>query len=134
MHLYEEQLNHAKATIIRTVQRKVYADEIRCLQEGRTIPKPSPLSKLCSFINSVHLLRVEGQLTRAQLTSDETHSILIPGRHYVTLLLIRHLHESVRHQGRHFTEGAVRSAVFWIVGGKRLISSTIFNCVTCLKL
>lgn len=111
----------------------------KCMQTRSDVSRKSelslsqcPLSKLCSFIDSVHLLRVGGQLTRAQLTSDEKHPILIPGRHYVTLLLIRHFHESV--QGRHFTEGAVRSAGFWIVGGKRLISSTIFNCVTCLKL
>lgn len=37
------------------------------------------------------------------------------------------------HQGRHFTEGALHTAV-WIVGAKRLISSIIFKCVTCKKL
>ena len=133
-HLSEEQLNQAKGTIIRTVQREVYADEIRCLKEGRPVPKSSPLSKLCPFIGSDHLLRVGGRLTRADLTSDESHPILIPGKHHVTQLVIRHFHEKVHHQGRHFTEGAVRSAGFWIVGGKRSISSTIFNCVTCRKL
>ena len=134
-HLNEEQLNQAKATIIRTVQGEMYAEDIRCLQEGRPVPKSSPLSKLCPFIDSDEILvGVGGRLARAQLTSDELHPILIPGRHHITQLLVRHFHVRVCHQGRHFTEGAIRAARFWIVGGKRAISSIIFNCVTCRKL
>lgn len=38
------------------------------------------------------------------------------------------------HQGRQFTEGDLRSAGLRIVGGKRLISSTLHKCVTCRKL
>lgn len=49
----------------------------------------------------------------------------------MTELIVRHFHEKVYHQGRHFTEGAVRTAGFWIVGGTRAVSSTIFNCITC---
>lgn len=60
--------------------------------------------------------------------------VLIPGRHHIATLLVRHFHEEVQHQGRHFTEGALRAAGCWIVGGKRVISTNISNCVTCRKL
>lgn len=40
----------------------------------------------------------------------------------------------MKHQGRHLTEGAVRSAGFWIIGGKRLVASLIYNCVVCMRL
>lgn len=73
-------------------------------------------------------------MSRAQLPSKETHPIIVPERRHDTSLLIRHYHEEVCHQGRHFTEGAVRAAGFWIVGGKRCISSLIDNCVICRKL
>ncbi|XP_030582792.1 uncharacterized protein LOC115778696 [Archocentrus centrarchus] len=134
MHLGEEQLNQAKATIIFTVQREAYSDEVRCLQHGQSVSKSSPLSKLHVFVDVSQLLRVGGRLTQAQLTSDESHPMLIPGRHHVALLLVRHFHKRTCHQGRHFTEGAVRAAGFWIVGGKRLISSVIFHCVICRRL
>jgi hypothetical protein len=39
---------------------------------------------------------------------------VIPGRHYIATLLVRHHHEKIKHQGRHFTDGAIRSAGFWI--------------------
>ncbi len=62
------------------------------------------------------------------------HPALIPGKHHVTQLLIQHFHEKVSHQGRHLKEGAIRAGGYWIVGGKRSVSSSIFNCVTCRKL
>ena len=46
----------------------------------------------------------------------------------------RHYHNQVAHQGRQFTEGALRTAGLWVVGGKRLISSVVHKCVTCRKL
>ena len=43
-------------------------------------------------------------------------------------------HDSVKHQGRHLTEGALRKAGYWLVGAKRAISSFIQKCVICRKL
>lgn len=47
---------------------------------------------------------------------------------------MQHYHERVAHQGRHITEGAIRSAGLWILGGKRLVTSVIYKCVTCRRL
>ena len=60
--------------------------------------------------------------------------VLIPGKHHIAVLLVRKCHLDVRHQGRHFTEGRVRSSGFWITGCKRLVSSLIHRCVMCRKL
>ncbi len=40
----------------------------------------------------------------------------------------------MQHQGRHFTEGAIRESGLWIVRDKWCISSIIEKCVTCQKL
>ena len=40
----------------------------------------------------------------------------------------------MQHQGRLFTEGAISSAGYWITGGRRLVSSRMYNGVTCRKL
>lgn len=71
-HLSEKQLNQAKATIIRTVQREVYAEDIKQVEKGVSLKNSSPLSKLNPFINANGALRVGGRLKRAQLTSDQT--------------------------------------------------------------
>lgn len=77
---------------------------------------------------------VGGWLAESNLPYHETNPLLIPGKHHTATLLIRHHHEAVQHQGRHFTEGAVRTSGSWIVGAKRSISSVIHKCVTCRKL
>ncbi|XP_051803960.1 uncharacterized protein LOC127533925 isoform X2 [Acanthochromis polyacanthus] len=85
-------------------------------------------------MDSHGLLRVGGRLSKSGLPSDEIHPILVPGKQHIATLVIRHFHEKVHHQGWHFAEGAIRAAGFWLVGGKRSISSRIFTCVTCRKL
>lgn len=42
-------------------------------------------------------------------------------------LLVSHYHETVKHQGRHLTEGAIHAAGFWLVGGKHCISSLLYS-------
>lgn len=70
----------------------------------------------------------------ADFTDNEKHPLIIPSGSHIATLLVRHFHERSAHQGRHITEGAVHGAGFWIVGGKRLVSSVIHSCVTCRKL
>lgn len=79
-------------------------------------------------------MRIGGRLKNAQLDDGEKYPIVLPRYHHISTLLVRHHHERVRHQGRHFTEGALREAGVWIVGGKRLVSSVLHACVTCRKL
>ena len=68
------------------------------------------------------------------MDTKDKNPLIIPSRHHIATLLVRHYHETVRHQGRHFTEGAIRAASFWIIDGKRLISSVIHNCIKCRRL
>ncbi|XP_035536922.1 uncharacterized protein LOC118342476 [Morone saxatilis] len=124
----------AKAVVIRCVQQESYGEELNCLRDGIQLSKKSPLRKLNPFIDEDGLLRIGGRLTNADLPRDERHPVILPKTHHIATLIVRHYHEEVFHQGRHFTEGAVRSAGVWIVGGKRLVSSVIYNCVTCKKL
>ena len=67
------------------------------------------------------------------LVDDERNPILVPGNHQIAKLLVLHFHKMTHHQGRHITEGAIRSAGFWITGAKRLVSSLIYKCVNCRR-
>ncbi|KAG7470266.1 hypothetical protein JOB18_028772 [Solea senegalensis] len=127
-------LRQSTSVIIKTVQHEAYDMEFKCLASETTIPKTSPLWSLDPFIDTDGLLRVGGRLSEADLGPDEKRPFILPGRHHVASLLVHHFHEQTQHQGRHFTEGAIRSAGFWIVGGKRCVSKLIFECVTCRKL
>jgi hypothetical protein len=105
--------------IIKQIQKEFYEEEISCLISKKPIPRNSPLITLDPFLDN-GVLRVGGHLNRSNLGVEKRNPVIIPGKCHVAILLVRHFHGSVKHQGRHFTEGAVRSNGFWILGLKRL--------------
>ena len=120
--------------ILKEIQREFYSKEIDRLYKKEPIPRNSTIQSLSPILDSDGLLRVGGRLKNAYLETREKTPIIIPGKHHIATLLVRHFHERVKHKGRHFTEGAVRSAGYWIVSSKRLISSVPHKCVKCRKL
>ena len=105
-------LNRAKFLIIQNVQREAYEQEISSLNNSDGLPKTSPLLKLNPIVDNDGLIRVGGQLRRASLSYEESPPLILPSSHHVSSLLIKHYHEKVQHQKRHFTLGLIRSSGF----------------------
>ncbi|XP_061908363.1 uncharacterized protein LOC133653277 isoform X1 [Entelurus aequoreus] len=128
------QLSKAETIIISCVQKETYRTELDCLAAGKNIPKDSPLRKLDPYMDEKGLLRIGGRLKHATLDIGEQFPIIIPAHNQIGKLLVRHYHQKVKHQGRVFTEGSIRTAGYWIVGAKRCINSILRKCVVCNKL
>lgn len=128
-----EELAAAKLAILKSVQRDAYPEEYTALQENRAISRSSAILDLDPFMCD-GLLKTGGRLRHASIDPEMKNPIILPKQSHVTRLLVSHYHTKVEHQGRQFTEGAVRAAGLWIVAGKRLISSVLHHCVTCRKL
>lgn len=129
-----EESDQVSAIVFRAVQEEVNGQEIKCIQKQEEIPKGSPFRNLDPFIDTHGLLRVGGHLPHSSLDQNEKNPLIIPNQHHIAALLIRKHHEEIHHQGRHFTEGAIHSAGFWIVGGKKRVSIIIYQCITCRRL
>ncbi|XP_071153733.1 uncharacterized protein [Mytilus edulis] len=129
-----DSFSNAENFILISAQHEVYGDEIDCIKRQTQINKRSPIANLNPFLDEQGLLRVGVRIAKSDLDLREKKPLIVPGRHHIATLLVRHYHNKIKHQGRHFTDGAIRSAGFWIVGAKRLISSIIHKCVTCRKL
>lgn len=127
-------LHNVETVIIRDIQKKFYLEEIENIRDSKPVSRNSSIQKLDPYIDSERILRVGGRLKKYNDDPLFKNPIILPAKHHVTTLIVRKLHEDVRHQGRHITEGHIRSSGFWIVGGKRLISSVLHKCVTCRKL
>lgn len=126
------EMTAAEHAISRTVQKEMYTDEYDALESGTTF-RSSPLLRLNTMLVD-SLLRVGERMKHLQLDSNEIHPLILTKNHHVTMLLVRHYNEIVKHQGHHFTEGAIRAWALWLIGDKRLISSVINQCITCWKL
>lgn len=127
-------LSEAESFVIKVTQHEAFEEELVCINQHRSLPRGSALASLSPFLDSKGLLRVGGRLDKSELGENEKHPIIIPSCHHIATLLVRHYHLLVEHQGRHLTEGAIRSAGYWLIGGKRLISSIIHKCIKCRKL
>lgn len=130
----QEDLDQAKTVIVQAVQQDAFKEVLKCIKEGTAISRQSPLYALCPYVDQSGLLRIGGRLSQAHFDRDTISPLILPKQSHVTTLLIRHHHEQAQHQGRHITEGTLRAAGLWIIGGKRLISSILYHCVTCRRL
>ena len=142
------ELQQATTVIIKAVQREVYVDEfklqhqIRKAEEDHGVRrnelkhmiKRSALYHLNPFIDDDGILRVGGRLRRSKLEYREKHPVLMPKKHHVTTLIVRHYHHLVHHQGRLMTHGAIRQAGYWLVNRNQVVSKEINSCVTCKRL
>ena len=54
------------------------------------------------------LMRVGGHLQHAPVDYEAKHPIILPNKHHITSLIIRHHHESVGHSGCDFVLSSVR--------------------------
>ncbi|XP_062597368.1 uncharacterized protein LOC134258800 [Saccostrea cucullata] len=129
-----ESFDKAEKFIIKTVQSEVYSEEIQCILKEKPLPRDSNILPLSPFLDKDGILRVGGRLNKSSLPISEKNPVIIPRNHHIALLIARYYHELCIHQGRHFTAGAIRSAGFWIIGARRLVSSMLHYCVKCRKL
>lgn len=135
---------------MKAVQKEAFAEEMKILQSlevrddvtnrdlarkrNSSMKKTSSLYRLDPFLDEDGVLRVGGRIRHALVSYDLKHPIILPGKSYVTSLLVRHHHERISHQGRGMTLNDLRSHGYWIIGGSSEVSTYISKCVICRKL
>ena len=125
----------AKRCILLATQREYFLPEIQQLKCNKPVAKSSHIYKLDPFIDDKGLLRVGGRLQESPILSlEEKHPILLPKHSHTTLLLIKHYHELVAHQGREATLARLRTQGFWIIKARSVVYSHIHRCVICKKI
>ena len=129
-----ESFRETELFVIKAVQQDFYANELESLKHKLPVGKGSSLAGLNPFIDSSGFIRVGGRINMANVSEDERNPIILPSKGWIATLIVRFYHSTTQHQGRHLTSGAIRSAGYWIVGQKRLVSSILHKCVTCRKL
>jgi hypothetical protein len=120
--------------VINEVQKIAFDSEIQTLSKKQVLSAKSSIATLSPFLNQHGVLCVGGRIDKAPVEDVTKHPVIIQKKSHVALLLVRYFHEKSHHQGRFITEALLRNGGFWIIGAKRLISSTIHRCVICRRL
>ena len=71
-------------------------------------------------------------IDRASISFDSRHPIIIPSKHHVVDLIIRHFHERDGHIGARSVLAAVQQE-FWIIGGHSHVRWILGRCIQCSK-
>lgn len=126
-------LIHQKAEqwLLLSAQLASFPQEYQDLLDGNLVQKSSSLWRLDPFIDDVGLIRVGGRLKRSSLDEELKYPIVLTGKSHLAVLLIRHFHAKIGHQGRTSVLAAIRSSGYWLVGGRSMVSSLIHRCVIC---
>ena len=115
-------------------QRNIFLEVLHYLKDKIPVPDSNPISELAPILVNDGIIRVGGRLKNAQISFGKQHPILLPQDHHVTILIIRHCHERVRHQGHSLTHVDIHSEGFHIVSGKRVTQQHINACILCRQL
>jgi hypothetical protein len=115
-------LKEAESEIFRHVQRAVS----HCLSD-------SSLVRL-GVASESGILYVVGRHRRAPdaIPSDMKKQVLLPKKHHVTELIVRHVHAQVGHGGRETTLACLRTK-YWVIGARNVIRGIISNCFVCRR-
>jgi len=97
---------------------------LRDLKANKEVKGSSRLAKLKPVLVE-GVLCVGGRLEEAvELSHDRKHPIILPKKHHISQLIVRHCHKSLAHAGREQSLAQMRK-MFWILGGRGVAKNII---------
>ena len=128
-----EDFMNARNSLINMVQSEVFYQEINELRDNGCLKANNELVKLDPFLGDDGLLRVGGRLKHALIPYASKHQIILPSRHRVTMLLIRHIHVRNLHCGKEHLMSILRQE-YWIIKCRETVKNVLRKCMVCKKL
>ena len=109
--LTQEELDQATQLIIRVVQGEYFVREVEDLKASKEVKTSSRIARVRPILVN-GILRVGGRLEEAvTLSFDEKYPIILPKRHHISCLMVRHCHERLTHAGREETLAETRKVL-----------------------
>ena len=128
-----QELEAAELAIIYGAQQDAFGDDISALKKGKTLPAASRLAKMCPRLDEDGLLRCDGRTRLADWLPYSTRfPIILPRKHEVTSLIVKHHHELRQHGGTNETLAALTER-FWLESAREEIRQWEAECMVCRR-
>ena len=128
------ELEDAKEIFVRQAQHEAFGEEIAAIKRNKPLPPASKIRSLQPRRDESGILRCGGRLGNAEsLPHDRKHPIVLPRRHSVTRLIVRHYHEQCNHAAGVNHLLALISGKFWIIATREEIREGERACNTCKR-
>jgi hypothetical protein len=131
-HITAVEMLSSLKVIIRTIQQKEFASELKSIKKGESICNKSPLKPLNVFIDADDILRVGGRIRNSSQAFDTKHQMILPKNNQFVQTLARHLHQQHGHVGQQALLAIIRQA-YWPLRAKDLVKFVTRRCITCFK-
>ena len=126
-----EELESAKRKVLMVVQNEVCGRLLSEFNDSSNVNSQNDLKRL-SPIMLDGLLCVGGRLNYSDYPNDFKHPVILPSRHFVTEMIVRHYHKEEGHSGTSQVLAAIRK-YYWIVKGTSTVRRVIGKCVICRR-
>lgn len=127
-----DELINAERQIVKLIQHVAFPDEIKQLSKNNVTKTSRFLKPLSPFLDDFAMVRVGGRLSRANITYDHKHPLLLPSKSHLVRLLIKREHLRLYHAGPQNTLANFRLR-YWPVDGTREVKSVIYKCLKCFR-
>ena len=121
----------ATNAIVKLIQREVYPNEVKDLEDGRAVKCSSKIVKLCPSLDD-GILRVGGRVFAESIPPGARCPMILPPKHHVTQLLITAYHQKLAHAGQNHILALLRER-FWIPKGRSVVRNIVRACTKCKK-
>ena len=126
------ELSQAERYWISISQNDSFSSELSALQSNRDLPYSSVLKSLNPFLDSHGLIRVGGRISNSELSYNNTHPLVLHGKHLITKLIIRCEHRRLLHAGPSLLCSSI-SLRFHIINLRKTVRSITRACVSCKR-
>lgn len=116
-----EEMDFAENKIWKFIQTKELTEETK-----------AKLSGLLIVEDENGLLRIKSKLILTEENENFKKPLILPAKHHIVNLLIKHIHEKCGHFGIQTTLARIREN-YWIISGRNAIKRVLKQCVICIK-
>ncbi|XP_015754706.1 PREDICTED: uncharacterized protein LOC107334287 [Acropora digitifera] len=141
-----EEMHSAEIEVLKYVQRQSFSEELVCLLDkesevelkksvrascARSVKNSSSIAKLDPVLRD-GLLCVGGRLRRAPIEQEQRHPVILPKKHHVVHLIVRHCHLLSGHSGQEYVLSLIRKS-YWIIKGRVAVRRVLSRCFSCRR-
>ena len=103
-------------------------------KQSQVCQKSSVIHQLDPYIESeTGILRVGGRIQAANISQEMKHPIILPKKDHITTLIIRQVHHSLSHAGRHHVLAVLREK-YWVINGNTAVRGVLSKCIICKRI
>ena len=129
--LSSDDLSMAERAILQFCQKDRFNSEMCALLSGKRVKRSSPIYKLDPVMEE-GFLRVGGRLSRTAMPEERKRPIILAKDQHVSVLILRNIHEQLRHGGRNFILSKLREK-YWITHANSAARKILSKCVFCKR-